>query len=93
MIQTICTDQELYARAVLVDRERLAAAQSKYDLVRAEEIFRDAFWFDVRPLVREWRRSKGLLIDPLDAFGNSGYIEQISTEREERSMKAVTSYA
>ncbi len=93
MIQTICTAQELYARAVLVDRERLAAAQSTCHLIRAEEIFRDAFWFDVKPLVKEWRRSKKLPIDPLEAFEHCGYLERISAEREERNMKAVTSYA
>ncbi|HTW78534.1 MAG TPA: TIM barrel protein [Terracidiphilus sp.] len=93
MIQTICTAQELYARAALVDRERLVAAQSACHLIRAEEIFRNAFWFDVKPLVVEWRRSKGLPSDPLEEFDKSDYLERISAEREERNMKAITSYA
>ena len=44
MIQTVCTAQELYARAALVDHERLASLQSKCALVDAEETFRGAFW-------------------------------------------------
>ena len=48
MIQTVCTAQELYARAALVDHERLAPLQEKCALVDAEETLRGAFWLDVR---------------------------------------------
>src|SRR6201993_4032942 len=56
MIQTVCTAQELYARAALVDHQRLAVLQEKCALVDAEETLRGAFWFDVRNAVREWRK-------------------------------------
>jgi L-rhamnose isomerase / sugar isomerase len=93
MIQTICMAQEIYARAALVDRDRLASAQSACNLVQAEEQFRNTFWFDVKPLVREWRRSRGLPEDPLQAFEESGYLERVTAEREERNLKSVASYA
>jgi L-rhamnose isomerase / sugar isomerase len=93
MLQTVTVAQELYAKAVLVDRERLAAAQTVSDLVRAESCLQDAFATDVRPVIREWRVSKGLPEDPLDAFRASGYLERISRERASRNMANVSSYA
>ncbi len=93
MVQTVATAEELYAKAALVDLEQLEALQSECRLVEAEECFRSAFWTDVRPLVREWRRSRGLPEDPLLALAESGYVDKITAERGSRNMKAVTSYA
>src|SRR5271154_2478243 len=59
MVQTVSTAQELYAKAALVDRVRLAELQQACRLVEAEECFRGAFWHDVRPVVREWRGGGG----------------------------------
>jgi L-rhamnose isomerase/sugar isomerase len=55
MVQTVVMAQELFAKAALVDHEKLAALQQSCDLVAAEETFRTAFWTDVRPMVKEWR--------------------------------------
>jgi L-rhamnose isomerase/sugar isomerase len=93
MIQTVATAEELYAKAALVDSEKLEALQSECRLVEAEECFRSAFWEDVRPMVRDWRRSRGLPEDPLRALAESGYVEKITAERAAKNMKAVTSYA
>lgn len=93
MIQTVCLAQELYARAALVDRNRLAGLQDACSLVEAEECFRTAFWLDVRPLVREWRVARGLPADPQQAFLESGYLERATRERRERNIGAVASYA
>jgi len=93
MIQTVCTAQELYARAAIVDHARLAKLQESCSLVDAEETLRDAFWQDVRPIVAEWRKSKGLPVDPLAAFRQSGYLERITRERRERNSGATASYA
>jgi L-rhamnose isomerase / sugar isomerase len=93
MVQTIATAEELYAKVALIDLEKLDALQSERRLVEAEECFRSAFWEDVRPLVRDWRRSRGLPEDPLLALANSGYVEKITAERTARNMKVVTSYA
>jgi len=93
MIQTVCTAQELYARAALVDHERLASLQSKCALVDAEETLRGAFWFDVRNAVREWRKSKDLPLDPIQEFRASGYMERIRAERSHKNSQASASYA
>jgi L-rhamnose isomerase / sugar isomerase len=93
MIQTVCTAQELYARAALVDHERLAKFQEQCRLVDAEETLRGAFWQDTRSIVKEWRRAKGLPDDPLQAFRQSGYLERIVRERSEKNIGITPSYA
>jgi L-rhamnose isomerase/sugar isomerase len=92
MIQTVAHAQELYAKAALVDYERLAAAQRRCRLVDAESALHDAFSTDVRPAIAEWRRAKGLPTDPLEAFARSGYLERITGERGGRTS-AASSYA
>jgi len=92
MVQTVVTAQELYLKAALVDRERLAELQQKCELVAAEELYRGAFWCDVRPLTRAWREARGLPADPLEALNKSGYVERAARERGSRSS-AVSSYA
>jgi len=93
MVQTVATAEELYAKASLVDLERLETLQEECRLVEAEECFRAAFWTDVRPIVHDWRRSRGLPEDPLLALAESGYVEKITAERGSKNMKTVTSYA
>jgi L-rhamnose isomerase / sugar isomerase len=93
MVQTVCTAQELYAKAALVDEERLAGLQDACRLVDAEECLRSAFWTDVRPALREWRRSKGLAEDPLQALAESGYVDRMARQRGERNRGAIATYA
>ena len=92
MVQTVMTAQELYVKAAIVDREKLAELQQSCDLVAAEELYRGAFWTDVRPMVAAWRQTHGLPADPLTALRESGYVERISKERGHRSS-AVSNYA
>jgi L-rhamnose isomerase/sugar isomerase len=93
MVQTVCTAQELFAKAALIDREKLADLQNRAQLVEAEECLRSAFWHDVRPAARAWRRSKGLPEDPVAALRASGYVEKIRDERRERNAGSGSSYA
>ncbi len=93
MIQTVRIAQELYSKAALVNHQDLAAAQSKAELVRAESLLQDAFATDVRPAIQEWRASKGLPRDPMEAFRQSGYLERITVERAERNSRSISSYA
>jgi len=92
-IQTANNAQELYVKAAIVDHARLRDQQMKCNLVDAEECLRGAFFADVRPVIAEWRRSKGLPEDPLDAFRQSGYTARAEKERAERNRGAVASYA
>ena len=93
MIQTVDVAQQLYVKAVLVNNEALATAQQNCDLVKSERLLQDAFATDIRPVIREWRNSKGLPEDPLDAFRQSGYLARISAERAGRNCLSLTSYA
>lgn len=86
MIQTATSAQELYAKAVMVDHEKLAVHQAKAELVDAEECLKEAFATDVRPLIREWRKSKSIAENPLQAFRDSGYIARITEERAKRRV-------
>jgi L-rhamnose isomerase/sugar isomerase len=93
MIQTVFAAMELYAKAALVDRARLAGLQQRCELVDAENCLKDAFSTDVRPAIREWAVARGLPADPMDAFRQSGYLERITTERAARNAAGVSTYA
>lgn len=93
MIQTVTRAQELYSKAALVDHEKLAAAQTRSELVAAESVLQDAFSTDVRPAIEQWRASKGLPTDPMASFRESGYLERITAARSERTTASASSYA
>jgi L-rhamnose isomerase/sugar isomerase len=97
MIQTVTTAQELYAKACLVDRAKLQAAQAQRNIVDAEECLRAAFYTDVKPLLSQWRSGHGLAVDPMVAYRASGYVEKITVEREaarkERGENSSPAYA
>src|SRR6202453_690974 len=93
MVQTVVMAQELFAKAALVEHEKLAGLQQSCDLVAAEETLRTAFWTDVRPAVKEWRQARKLPAEPLKALAQSGYVETISRERGARNANSVSSYA
>ncbi len=91
-VQTVNMAQELWLKAALVDRERLAREQEACNLVEAEELLRGVFFKDVRPMIVEWRKARKLPVDPLAALRDSGYVDRISRERGSRSS-AVSTYA
>jgi len=91
-VQTVVAAQELWLKASLVDCEQLAVHQQSCDIVAAEELFRGAFWTDVRPLAAAWRETHGLPADPLAALREGGYVERIARDRGSRHS-AVSSYA
>ena len=80
-IRSVLNVQSMTARALLVDRVELDKAQRAGDVLRANDIFMDAFYTDVRQILQKWREGKGLPIDPTAAFLESGYLEQIATSR------------
>jgi L-rhamnose isomerase/sugar isomerase len=97
MIKTVMTAQDMYAKACLVDRQKLQDAQTRMNIVDAENCLRDAFFTDVRPLVAEWRKKKNLDPNPLEAYRASGYEAKVAHERESaraaRGIKSTGSYA
>lgn len=81
MIQSVVNCQAAYARALLVDRNALRAAQESGDIVAAEETLQAAYQTDVRPLLAQVRTEMGLDPNPLAAFRASGYLDQVRKVR------------
>ncbi|MGY1846728.1 MULTISPECIES: L-rhamnose isomerase [unclassified Blastococcus] len=80
-IRSVMNVQEATAKALLVDREALAAAQQAGEVLDAHSVLMDAFSTDVRPLLGELRESQGLDPDPYAAYARSGYQQRIERER------------
>ncbi len=68
LLQSVNMILTTYTKALLVDRKALTIAQEENDVVRAEEILKDTFQLDVRPLVAEAMLQKGGALKPLDVF-------------------------
>jgi L-rhamnose isomerase/sugar isomerase len=75
MIRSVMNLQETIAKALLVDREALLAAQAAGDVLEANHLLQDAFSTDVRPLLAELRVARGLHADPYRAYLASGEAE------------------
>jgi len=80
-IRSVMNVQEATAKALLVDRTALMAAQAAGDVLGANAVLMDAYNTDVRPLLAGIREETGLDPDPLEAYRRSGYAERIATER------------
>ncbi|WP_329285478.1 L-rhamnose isomerase [Streptomyces sp. NBC_00691] len=81
VIRSVMNVQEATAKALLVDRDALTAAQRAGDVLAANAVLMDAYSTDVRPLLREVREEQGLNPDPVAAYAASGWQEQIAAER------------
>lgn len=81
MVLSVVNLQEAYAKALLIDREELAAAQAAGDVLGGHEALLDAFRTDVHELCAGVRRAKGADEDPVAALRSSDYLERIAAER------------
>ncbi|NEB30059.1 L-rhamnose isomerase [Streptomyces sp. SID14446] len=81
IIRSVMNVQEATAKALLVDRDALAAAQRSGDVLAANAVVMDAYNTDVRPLLAEVRTELGLDPDPVAAYHRSGWAERIAAER------------
>jgi L-rhamnose isomerase/sugar isomerase len=80
-IRSVMNVQEATAKALLVDTEALAAAQTAGDILGANGVLMDAYNTDVRPLLAQLREEQGLDANPMAAYARSGYAERITAER------------
>jgi L-rhamnose isomerase / sugar isomerase len=80
-IRSVMNAQEATAKALLVDRPALAAAQQAADVLGAYGVLMDAYNTDVRPMLKQLREDAGLDPDPMAAYARSGYAERIAAER------------
>ncbi|HEY6694362.1 MAG TPA: L-rhamnose isomerase [Solirubrobacteraceae bacterium] len=81
MVLTVVNLQEAYAKALLVDRDALAAAQAEGDVLGGHELLLDAYKTDVRPECAQARAARGAAEDPVKELRESGYVERITAER------------
>ena len=81
IIQSVVNIQIAYAKALIVDRQRLREAQEAGDVLDAHRLLQEAYETDVRPLLAQVRIEMGLDPDPISAFRRSGYAERIARER------------
>ncbi|HZQ89962.1 MAG TPA: L-rhamnose isomerase [Gaiellaceae bacterium] len=88
MIQSVANIQTAYAKALLVDRERLSEAQQSGDVLGAHRVLADAFETDVRPLLARHRERIGVDPDPVEAFRRGGYAERLARERGTASVES-----
>ena len=80
-IRSVLNVQEMLARVLLLDTGALEKAQVEGDVLGANEVFMDAFYTDVRADLAAWREERGLPAHPMRAYADSGYQQQIETER------------
>ena len=88
MILSVMNCQEAYAKALLVPRRELAAAQAAGDVLRAHQLIADAHRTDVRPLLACVREEMGIAVNPLNAYRKSGYEQKIAAERKRPAGKS-----
>lgn len=81
MILSVLNCQEAYAKALLVNRAALAAAQAAGEVLMAHQLLNEAYRTDVRPLLRVVREEMGAPIQPIAAYRASGYEARIAAER------------
>ena len=81
VLHTVDSLQVSLAKALVLDRKRLAAMQAEHNIIGANRVFLDAFLTDVRPIVQMARLERDLPPDPAEAYDASGYQRQIETER------------
>lgn len=77
MIRSVLNIQTAYAKALLVNHDKLRRAQETNDVMAAEAAIREAFETDVQPLLEAVREEMGLQPDPMKAYIKSGYGEKI----------------
>lgn len=80
-IRSVLNVQEMTARALLLDTDALDKARTSGDVLLANEIYMDAFYTDVRRDLAAWRDQRGLPADPMRAYLQSGYQQQIEADR------------
>ena len=77
MIRSLLNVQTQYAKALLVNHAEVEEAQQRNDVLAAEDAVRQAFEFDVTPLLHAVREEQGLPLDPMKAYLDSSYGKDI----------------
>jgi L-rhamnose isomerase / sugar isomerase len=70
-----------YAKALIVDRAKLADLQNSSDVMGAHRLLKTAFNADVTPIMGEARKRKGGALHPWGCYRASGYRAEKTKER------------
>jgi L-rhamnose isomerase/sugar isomerase len=89
MVLSVVNVQEAYAKALLVDRGALAAAQGAGDVLAGHEILLYAYNTDVRPLCAAVRVASGAAADPIGELRASGYAVKAAAARSSEAELTV----
>jgi L-rhamnose isomerase/sugar isomerase len=81
MVLSVVNLQEAHAKALLVDRPALLAAQQAGDVLAGHELLLDAYRTDVRPLCAKVRAALGAAEDPIAALRGSDYLARAAAAR------------
>ena len=77
MLRSVLNVQTQYAKALLVNLDEVTKAQEAQDVLGAENAVREAFEFDVTPLLQIVREEMGVPTDPMRAYLASEYGKKI----------------
>jgi L-rhamnose isomerase / sugar isomerase len=88
MVLSVMNIQTAYAKALLVDQDRLRLLQAEGDVLGAHRTLLESFETDVRPLLARLRSEAGLDPDPFEAFRASAYAEALAEERGTASVES-----
>lgn len=86
LMQALEAISQAYAKALLVDREKLRICQMEGDATGAQEVLQKAFLTDVRSLVREARIRIGGAAEPLEVFRKLKIREKLIAHRGKSSQ-------
>ncbi|MCB4806743.1 sugar isomerase [Tamlana sp. 62-3] len=86
LLQSLEAIQEAFAKALLIDQNKLKNAQLNNDIVTCQEILHDAYRTDVRPLVAKARLNLGGAINPIETYRALNVRNQLIKERGKYSI-------
>jgi L-rhamnose isomerase / sugar isomerase len=86
LLQSVDAIMLAYTHSLLVDRNKLNAAQDANDVVAAQEILQNTFRTDVRSITAEARLRSGGALNPLQFYRESKVREQLTKERGSKTI-------
>jgi L-rhamnose isomerase/sugar isomerase len=85
MVLSVLNCQTAYAKALIVNYERLHALQLAGDIMGAHEELMTAYQTDVRPLLAQVRTEMGIHPDPIHALRTDDYVRRAEQVRGKAS--------
>ena len=86
LLQSVEAIMISYAQALLINRNKLQAAQQNNDVAGAQELLQDAFRTDVRAIVAEARIRAGGALQPLAVYREQQVRQQLIKQRGAKTV-------